>query len=95
MDKFQHALSTCDPQASLEHVVERPGVIIVELQQRVVFEQSRPPAAGIALQRADQVSTHKTIQRVNGRRLPLTFTATDWAWRSQGGRMARGRVTSQ
>lgn len=26
---------------------------------------------------------------------PLTFTATDWACRSQGGRMGRGRVTSQ
>ena len=26
---------------------------------------------------------------------PLTFTATDWAWRSHGGRMGRGRVTSQ
>lgn len=28
-------------------------------------------------------------------REPLTFTATDWACRSQGGRMGRGRVTSQ
>lgn len=43
-------VSTCDPQASLEHVVERPGVIVVELQQRIIFKKSRAPAAGISLE---------------------------------------------
>lgn len=31
----------------------------------------------------------------NATRYTLTFTATDWACRSHGGRMGRGRVTSQ
>lgn len=91
---------TCDLQASLEHVVGRPGVVVVKLQQGVVLKKSRSPAAGISLQR------HATVRQLDGKshvhwrehydgRNPLTFTATDWACRSQGGRMGRGRVTSQ
>uniref|UniRef100_A0A3Q1BED1 BAR domain-containing protein n=1 Tax=Amphiprion ocellaris TaxID=80972 RepID=A0A3Q1BED1_AMPOC len=36
-------------QASLEHVIGRPSVVIVKLQQRVILKKSRPPAAGISL----------------------------------------------
>ncbi len=98
---------TCDAQASLEHVVGRPGVIVVKLQQWVIFKESRSPAAGISLQQTRQVTLihsydidmshlHKSKQDdAGGDRDPLTSTATDWACRSQGGRMGRGRVTSQ
>lgn len=46
---FMRLLATCDPQPSLEHVVVRPGVLVVEVQQRIVFEESRAPAAGVSL----------------------------------------------
>jgi len=49
---------TCNPQSSLEHVKGRPRVIVVKLQQRVVFKKSRSPAAGISLQRALASSTN-------------------------------------
>lgn len=42
-------LATCDAQPSLEHVVVRPGVLVVEVQQRIIFEESRAPAAGVSL----------------------------------------------
>lgn len=41
---------TCNPQAPLEHVKHCPGVIIVKLQQIVIFQKSGSPAAGISLQ---------------------------------------------
>lgn len=44
------SLSTCDAQSSLKHVIVRPGVLVVKLQQRIIFEKSRSPAAGISLE---------------------------------------------
>lgn len=41
---------TCDTEASLEQIISRPHIVIVKLQQGVVFEKSGPPAARISLQ---------------------------------------------
>lgn len=41
--------ATCDPQSSLEHVVVCPGIFVVKVQQRIIFKESRAPAAGISL----------------------------------------------
>lgn len=47
--QIRSLLSTCDTQSSLEHVVVGPGVLVVKLQQRIIFEKSRSSAAGISL----------------------------------------------
>lgn len=96
---------TCDLQASVEHVIGCPDVIIVKLQQSVIFKKRRPPAVGISLQQTKSLLvtalqswwySHNS-KCYNGvtEHDPLTSTAMDWFWRSQGRRCGWGRDASQ